>query len=95
MTLWSQGKENLLVLLVEVTLEVSQKLEIDLTYDSARITSGHVSYNRDTCASVFTDTLLTKARKWNQLNYSPTEERTLKMGYTVEYDSVEKKRSDH
>lgn len=40
MTLWSQGKENLLVLLVGVTLEVSQKLEIDLTYDSARIASG-------------------------------------------------------
>lgn len=93
MTLWSQGKENLLVLLVGVTLEVSQKLEIDLTYDSTWTTPRHISYNRHTCTSVFIDTLLTKARKWNQLNCSLTEERTLKMGCTVEYDSVEKKRS--
>lgn len=94
MTLWSQGKENLLVLLVGVTLEVSQKLEIDLTYDSARTTPGHVSYNRHTCAPVFTDTLLTIAKKWDQLKCSSTEEWTLKMRcmYTVEYDSVEKKR---
>jgi hypothetical protein len=68
-----------------------RKLKIELSYDSVTpLVIIHLryqsSYDRDTCTPMFTATLFTITKSWNQ----PTYQSTIIHIYTMEYHSTTK-----
>ena len=60
--------------IIEISLEISQKPETELPYDLSSSLLGvylenFIPYNVDICISVFIDAVFTIARNWNQSNF--------------------------
>lgn len=58
-------------IVIEISLEISQKPETELPYDLSSSLLGvylenFIPYNGDICISVFIDAVFTIARNWNQ-----------------------------
>ena len=82
---------------MENSMEVSQKISIELSYDLAipllGICPEKTSTEKDTCLPMFTEALFTIAKTWKQPRCPWTDEWIKKMWciYTMEYYSAIKK----